>query len=145
MQQRQIPHDHGQLILLNGVAPAVNTNPVIAVPSNYRWRIIAVTATLTSDANAANRTAYLRLIVGVSARAFWFHTRTQPANRSDGWIWATQGSPNSSGLNIFHAASIPEHLLMSDVCSLDIATDNFQAGDQWGAISVFVERWRSTI
>lgn len=126
-------------------APAVATDWAITSPGNAWWRIVSLVATLTTDANAANRR--VRLVAGDRSNRWYssIASADQIAAQTveyGAFEGATPGGLATVSLNL----SLPtEGLLLRPGHRLEAVTTNIQAGDQWSAVMALIDEIPSDV
>jgi hypothetical protein len=131
----------GAIRIITGSDPAAGAEISETVPTGARWQLLALTASLVADANAANRIASLLFDDGASVYARMSAQFAQAANNSAVYTWGAglqfQGNVNAdpkvSGLPIDHRL-LAGHRLRTIVNSI-------QVGDNWGAPVYCVQEW----
>lgn len=130
----------GVIRSITGTDPAVNTEISETVPTNARWRLIALLATLGTDATVANR--FARVILDDGANPFW--------ESGDGVALAAASSRiYSFGESVFAAVTgagisvspLPRTAFLMGGFRIRTSTANLQAGDNWSAPQLLVEEW----
>ena len=121
--------------------PAAGANASYLVPGQYGVRVLAARATLSTDANAANRLVSLDYITANSvtrvrncAGVVWTANTTSQA-----FVW------NQAWAVSEWAANTPVlmpvlGLLLPPTWSVQFTVDNKQAGDQLSALTIVVEK-----
>jgi len=124
---------------LDVTSPAAGANASVQVPGQFGYRVIGALATLTTDANAANRLVSLDVInANGSTRLRNPAPATIPANTSaQKYVW------NDAYANMLSVTNGPmvipvNALLVPAAWSIQITVDNKQAGDQLASLSLVV-------
>lgn len=136
-----LPDTHGRLFTEAGSAPAAGSSATITVPTNTRWRPIAIRCQLTTDATVANRIVSLTLIIGAQVYGFYGSATTQTASLTWLYTFTPQSGINASNVGTLVGVSIPEVMYLDDDLILNVTASGLQAGDQFTAIQVYGERW----
>lgn len=134
-------YDEGWVDYIDVTQPAAGANASYSIPGEYGVRVLAARATLTTDANAANRLLSLDFITPNSvtrvrncAGVVWTaNTSSQTFVWNQAWHvseWATNTPVLMPVLGIL----LPPTWLVS------FTVDNKQAGDQLSALSLVVEK-----
>lgn len=121
--------------------PAAGADWTQTVPTNARWRIRGVRATLTTSAAVANRNIALRILDGAGNVVFtMFGHQGIVASTGNVEDWSPGASTSTQTGNEFYQALATDLQLFSGWV-IQTGTQNLQAGDQWSAISLEVEEW----
>jgi len=130
--------------VLQVASPAAGANAVQAVDGAWACRVLAATASLTTDANAANRFVSLDFIQG----------RTAVPIRNGAGLVITASTTGQ----VFHwqrnravgewATNTPVFVPLLDYLvppgwSIQFTVDNKQAGDQLSALTLFVVKYQT--
>lgn len=116
-------------------APAVATDWSQVVEAGHVWDLLAVFATLATDANAADRAVRLQLGDGNLVFLELPAPAVQAASLSYGYSWARDVAAYNSGTSL--VAPLPRVSLMPG-WSVGVATTGLQAGDQWSAVQLLL-------
>ena len=135
----------GRLHTFAGATPAAATNPVLQCPTFTRWRVVAAKAILATSAVVANRTPLLGIKRDGGYVYFAPVNRVQVASETITYSWGAGVTPPViAGANLA-SGGIPNDCYVfsefSDADALELVT-NLQVGDQWSALSAYVEEWR---
>lgn len=131
----------GWVDFIDVAQPAAGANKSVGVPGEYGMRVLAARATLSTDANVANRLLSLDFVTanGVS------RVRNCP-----GVVWTANTSSQTFVWN--HAWHVSEwatatpvlipvlDLLLPPTWLVQFTVDNIQVGDQLSALSLVVEK-----
>lgn len=123
-----------------GTDPAAGVEISETVPTAARWRLVALTATLLTDATVANRTPAILIDDG---------TNTVYQSGYNGSIAASGGAQISwgHGVGAFGSTSngaiapLPTELMLTPGYRIRSTTIALQAGDNWGAPRYTIEEW----
>jgi hypothetical protein len=105
--------------------PAAGANAAIVVPGEYGLRVLAARATLTTDANAANRLVSLDFITA--------NTTNQRYEWNSAWAVSEHAANAATILPVFG-------LLLPPTWLVQFTVDNKQVGDQLAGLSLVVEK-----
>ena len=130
----------GLIRVISGTDPAAGAEITEAVPTNARWRLLIVYASLVTDATVISR--YVGWLLDDGAATFWYRnydlvqdaSKTEPYNLSQAQNFV---AALGSGSNM----PIPIGLLMYQGWRVKTQTNNLQAGDDWGLPKIVVEEW----
>ncbi len=121
--------------------PTVATDFVVSPPITLFWRLIGFRATLVTSATVATRTVN-------------FNIRDQQGNTS--WDVFARTGQTASTVIIYYAyplpsipvdattkiyMPIPPGLILTEIGVIESSTQNLSPGDQWTAITIYVEEW----
>lgn len=135
----QYRYDEAYVDYLDVGQPSAGANASVTVPGQFGYRVIGALATLTTDANAANRLVSLDVInANGSTRLRNPAPATIPANTSgQKYVW------NDAYANMLSVTNGPmvipvNALLVPAAWLIQITVDNKQAGDQLASVSLVV-------
>jgi hypothetical protein len=129
---------------VTGTDPAAGTDWAEQGPSGLLWRLVSIRATLTADANAANRRVRFRIHAGGSVFFSAAAPIVQTANQTKTYVIA-QGTPFETSPDVTVVGlPLPSGLNMPTSYSFDVVTENLQAGDDWSDLQYMVEEWINT-
>jgi hypothetical protein len=132
-------HDEAYVDFLDVVSPAAGANAATVVPGQFGMRVLAALATLTTDANAANRLVSIDVInANASTRLRNPVAATIPASQSNvKLLWNNAYHAAASITNGPQIAPILD-LLVPPAWTIQITVDNKQVGDQLASLSLVV-------
>lgn len=134
--------DRGFTDFLDPVSPAAGANYSTTVGSGDWWRIVSCQATLTTDANVANRLFSLDLIrtgrAQVIRNAATVLVTASTTNQVFQWDHAHSVSEWNTGTPVF---SPLVDLLIAPGMTIQLTVDNVQVGDQISAIHFVFEKF----
>lgn len=123
-----------------GTDPAANVQISETVPTNARWKLLALYATLVTDATAANRRVFYQFDDGVSEFYQTAAASDQVASLTRRHILGAAGHGHDVfSTTYLHPLPIP--LLLREGYRIRTATTGMQAGDNWSAPVMLVEEW----
>lgn len=135
----QYRYDEAYVDFLDVTSPAAGANASRVVPGEFGFRVLAALATLTTDANVANRLVSLDVInANSSTRLRNPAPATIPAATSNQrYVW---NSAYAAGVSITNGPMVipVNDLLVPASWSIQITVDNKQVGDQLAALSLIV-------
>lgn len=118
--------------------PAVATGFSVVTPGEGTWGLVALTAKLTTDGNAANRSAVLNVSDGTTT--LWSiepgAVQTATLGVTYSWVPGYAAFPTSIVGNALVVPMGPTYLAPG--MTLSVVTANLQVGDQWSLISATV-------
>ncbi len=130
----------GALRSITGTDPAAGAEISETVPSDARWKLLAIRFAFVTDANAANRGVLVELTDGTNT---YHHTRqhdVQTASLTTTYNYAVGTFFEATALFLEHHNVLPE-LLMAAGHVWTTVTGSIQAGDNYGAPQYLVEEW----
>lgn len=137
----QYRYDERYVDWVDVAQPAAGANASFLVPGQFGVRVLAARATLSTDANAANRLLSLDYINANSvtrvrncASVVWTANTTSQA-----FVWNTAWSVSEWNTNTPVLMPVAS-LLLPPGWSIRFTVDNVQAGDQLAALSLVVEK-----
>lgn len=130
----------GVIRSITGTNPAAGAEISETVPTGARWRLLAILATLTADANVANRVASIFIDDGTNVLIRQSAQSTQGASESRVYSWFP-GSQRLAlvGGDMTWAGS--NRLILLAGSRIRTSTALLQAGDDWSAPQLLVEEW----
>lgn len=124
-----------------GVVPAAGAEAVLPVPSNEKWEILAVTYTLVTDANAANRIVGIEFDLGGAGTGFnAFAKTTQAASLTRHYTFAQFAGMLADTDGVHVMAPMPGGMVLGSAGELRSSIRNIQVGDQLTAIEAIIKR-----
>lgn len=130
----------GLLRSVTGTNPAAGAEVSETVPTNARWRVRALRASLVTDATVATRTVNFIVDDGATTLLNFPGVTTQAASLTRAYNVAEYGfQPSAVGTDIFFYIPFLVRLLQG--WRIRTSTTNLQAGDDWGAPQMEVEEW----
>ena len=130
----------GAIGALTGTDPAAGAEISQTVPTNARWRPMAVYASLVTDATVADRYPTLTLDNGTTV---FFRTEQVDAHAAGvtrTYCWSL-GYPRMGAPSILVSHPLPIDIVLPQAYRIRTATANIQAGDNWGAPQLYCEEW----
>ena len=131
---------YGLIRSITGTNPAAGVEISETVPTNARWRLLAMAATYVADATVATRapmlvfddgtTEYMRIVPGVGITA----------SQTIICTWGDVGD-DSSTTGVLGMSVLPNKIFLPQAHRIRTVTNNLQAGDNWGAPQLLVEEW----
>lgn len=139
-QPGPIPNNQGLIRQFAVTAPGAGAAVDITISTNVRWRLKAIEATFTADANVANR--FVQVTWGLTLGDFRVYANlTQTAGQAIAYQFHEGGPDRSTAINSFLNVQLPHKILLNDAFLLRLTADNIQVGDAFTSINVIVEEW----
>ncbi len=130
----------GILRSVAGTNPAAGVEVIETVPTNARWRLRALRATLVTDGTVVTRTVNFIIDDGANTLLNFPGVTTQAQTLTRAYNVAEYGfQPAAVGTDIFFY--IPFLVKLLQGWRIRTSTTNLQAGDNWGAPQMEVEEW----
>jgi len=142
------PHSHlrsnvgeqGYLRSVAGTNPAAGNEVSETVPTNARWRLKSLIATLVTDATVVTRV--VRIVIDDGTNMLWRGSAAfdQTASWDIYYVFADhtfRGDDNQGQIHM----PLPRDLLLFQGWRVRTVTANLQAGDNWAAPQLLVEEW----
>ena len=130
----------GIATVVTGSDPAAGAEISVTVPAGEIWRVISARATLVSDATVANRTASLTFDDGTSVY-FGSGTFAQTASQTGVYNWGNSLGAEDTTVLLALTQTIPQGLLLTAGSRIRTVTTSIQAGDNWSAPVIYVEKY----
>lgn len=128
----------GALRSITGTDPGAGVEVSETVPTNARWRLLAIMATLVTDGTVQNRDAALTLDDGATVFARFPAGQAQAATLTTRYVWTPGGARFTIVGDRTIVIPIPD-VSLADGFRLKTVTTLLAAGDNWGAPQLFVE------
>jgi hypothetical protein len=134
------PEGPGFTRLVTGTNPGAGIEIIETVPTNARWRLLSIAASLVTDATVTNRLPSLVLDDGASIYARIPAAAVQVASLTTLYTWAV-GAVNNAVATSVSAAPAPQGVMLMGGHRIRTLTANIAGGDDWGAPVYVVEEW----
>jgi len=121
--------------------PAAGSEISITVPAGEIWKINAIRYQLTTDANVASRTPHLIFTLPTSTIIDLYNAANQQASSTKKYSYAPTGNPIDTQSDDDFFTSIPQNLMLLPTSTITTETVAIQAGDNYSAMSVYIERF----
>ncbi len=130
----------GVLRSIAGTAPAAGADVTQTVPTNARWKVRAVEATLVTSAVAGNRNPRLQVTDGVNVLYTLDVSEVVAAGTTFPLVWI-MGYPISPSPSPAGSRPFPTDSPVFGGWVIRTNTTGILGGDQWSAVRFFVEEW----
>lgn len=130
----------GMLRSITGTDPAAGAEISETVPTGARWRLHSLVVTLVTDATVATRVPRLFLDSGSGIYAKYNGPSTQAASLTVAYQTGNLGEAVTGSGSAAHLP-MPSDTRLAAGYTIDSATVNLQAGDNYGAPVMLVEEW----
>ena len=138
---RNLPNNQGRLAVVSGSVPAAGNSPSLTQPVGCRWRVLGLQTTLTTDANVATRVPKAQIIPALGI-GFEFPVNGGIALALTRVIsWGAGVNPPVVAGSTAITGCIPAEAFLNGAATINLITDNIQVGDQYTALSAWVEEW----
>jgi molybdopterin-binding protein len=121
-------------------APAAGADLTVTVPAALRWRLVSISASLTTSATVANRQPALQLDDGANVFALIPSGNTQVASTTATYTWG-DGLVLSTAAAGQNTTASPGNCLLEAGFRVRTLTTGIQAADQWTAAWMHLARW----
>jgi len=137
---RSMIEGRGNIRSITGTNPAAGVDWAETVPTGVRWRLLALTATLATDATAANRQARFGFTDGAANLYRSDAPNNQTASTSVVYN-AGHGTARIAMVSDQPGWGLPTEMFLLAGYTIFSATGSIQAGDNWGAPQLLVEEF----
>ena len=122
--------------------PGAGNNLTVVVGSNNWVRVLAAVATITTDANAANRVVSLDFITprGITYLRNSNPTATIASQTNISFQWSEQLTQSEGGTNTPFKIPVSS-IFLPPATTIGITLDNKQVGDTIAAVTITIERF----
>jgi len=131
----------GLIRIITGTDPAAGTEISQSVPTNARWRLIALRIVLATDATVATRRIQLLFDDGATTVLRLVSPLTQAENTTRYYMWYIGAPRDTSFYNNRGLFPLPDELYLPQLYRFRTVTVNQQAGDNYQAPVFMVEEW----
>jgi len=122
----------------------VGNTPFIQVPINVRWRLITITATLTTSAVGVPRVVDLDIFAPTLLVYFGGAGKTQPLGVGYQYTWAAGVPPMFDGISSV-VQPLPNDFILPPLALIELPTFFMDAADNWTNGAVLVEEWLDNV
>lgn len=129
----------GEITTYTGSDAAANVEWTETVPTGKVWRLLAIRASLVTDANAATRRVGITITDGTNTLFKANAESTQIASLTNHYNVAVQ--PSRAVADIEHYIPLPADMLLPEGCVIASVTLNRQVTDNWGIPVFLVEEF----
>lgn len=143
-QQEDPLAGQGALRSVAGTDPAADTEISETVPTGARWRVLAVSFELVTDANAANREVALVVDDGTTTLFTSPSGFTHTASLTRRYSAAALGAATAPAQGTDRQILLPD-LRLPAAARLRTSTTSRQATDNFGAPQLLVEEWLEAV
>jgi hypothetical protein len=130
----------GVIRSITGTDPAAGAEISETVPTNARWRLLALRANLTTDATVATRVVSLRLAPAATLTASIQAPNSQAASATYAYNYALESADRALVVTADIPVRLPQNALPGG-STISTVTAGIVAGDNWGAPGYTVEEW----
>lgn len=131
----------GRVTSLDTADPAAGAETTITVPAGELWRLLGANVDLVTDSTATNRRPALHISDGANLDLVFTNGSDHVADLTHHVVWSHYGDTpvrlkDNNSFNI-----IPAWLYVPPGGVISTVTANLQAGDNYGAMSLIVEKF----
>lgn len=132
----------GVLRQIIGTAPAAGADISESVPTNARWRLVSVFATLQTLAAPGNRLPYIR-VEDEPAFVFWrlYSAAAQASGLTRAHQWFIGVNQATAIDPVYQQSALPHGTVLKDGGRFVISAVGMAVDDQWAAPRYIVEEW----
>lgn len=131
----------GRLRIITGTDPAPGAQITEVVPTGVRWKLLALTATLTTSEGAYNRDVMLCFAdsswVGWQGNA----QTSQPANTGYTYTWLINADARLGSLAYRVQDRLPDQITLAAGWRFYTGVSGMYGNDDWAAPVYYVEEW----
>lgn len=135
-----IPNDQGFVRSVLGTDPAAGAEVSETVPTNARWKLHSIIASLVTDGTVANRNVNWIIDDGTTTLYTSNDNTNHAATTTASHILSENQTRGTIG-TIYNSPMNPVGLVLFQGWRIRTSTTNLQAGDNWAAPQIFVEEW----
>lgn len=128
----------GELAVVQSADPAAGSEFIYTVPANTRLKVRGGYAQLVTDATVANREPTIQIDDGALVFLTTSASAAQTASLTRTY-YPIPGGPSGNALSVYHWP-LPHTLILGPGSRVQSVTAALQAGDNWGRLTLFVER-----
>lgn len=143
-QQVDLRPGGGRLYSYTGVNQAAGVEITETVPTGEIWRLIAMDATLSCSATVASRRPHLELFDPGGGNVHVYPNTDQTASQTLSYYWHKSGAIQADADNSEIVVALPQEMFIGPGGTISTQTKNFQAGDNWFAPHLTVEKFFTT-
>jgi hypothetical protein len=130
----------GRLVTVASSDPAAGAEISVTVPARTIYKLVGARVALVTDATVSNRTVQLTVDDGTTVFNLFPSPSTQAASLTYNYNF-TAGANNATVLNNNVVVGIGQDLLLPSTYRIRTLTNNIQAGDNFGIMTLFVLRY----
>lgn len=135
------PPELGDFLIVPVTAPAAGANFSYTLPSGYKYKLDCVEFTLTTDANAANRTIMISINAVASRTSIYSCTSLVAENLTrQVTLWAGLNTIDRQSFGKI-VGSFPPQIYLPPITKIESSIFNIQVGDTLTAIYLCFRVW----
>jgi hypothetical protein len=138
---RALALNSGEIIRFTGTDPGAGVEVSETVPATYYWRVLSFRVAFVTSATVANRFPALTLDDGTTVFGTFGVGAAITASQTAAITWADTSGIIAPAVGL-HLAALPSSIILPPGYRVRTATTAIDAGDNYGAPSYLVERWR---
>ena len=121
--------------------PAAGAELTITVPSGEIWQVLGCQAQLVADATSISRLPHFEFTNSVGLMLSAFPSDSQSASETRNYSVVAQPATLDNNSGTHTTVYIPENIWLEPTSTVTTATLNIHAGDNWGVMTVNIERF----
>jgi len=133
--------NRGSFVTKTSANPAVNTEISLSVPQGEIWHVLYGSATLVADSTAASRRVHFIFAPSDGASVDLWGTSIQTLSQTRKYNLSQLPGKIDGADNDDLAIPIPIEMWLDGGSTITTETQNIQAGDDWSALQLVVERF----
>lgn len=136
-----VPHDAGHLYQAIATAPAAGAEWSYTLPADYYFRAKAICFLLTTDANVANRYAYIQFVHNAQLLCEVGPIAAQIASTASRYSFAPGITSYSLAAILHSRIALPFPFYLPEGTVIQSLCDGIQVGDQYSSIFLSFDVW----
>lgn len=142
---RDMTEENGKATIIDVTRPAVNVQWTYTIPDHRRFRLMAISFELDTDANAANRNVFIQITPNGSNNGLIFKSTSNLVASHTGFysfsMYGTAESIVTAGAQDFIQAPLPQFIELHAGDVLASLATNFQVGDRYNRVKLYGNLW----
>lgn len=131
----------GYVRVVTGTDPSAGSEVSDTVPVNRLWKLLTTKITFVTDATVISRTVTLRLTNGGNVLYAGWANQSQVATETRNYTWGAGVGNIIASINTYAQGMLPVGVLLPAGFNIVTATQNIQAGDNFGTPFYLVEEF----
>ena len=131
----------GQILSTGSSNPAAGAEASLTVPSGQIWRLIAMDITLVNAATAGSRRVHFEITMAGNTTIHLISPTDQIISETKIYSCANHSIPTVNGHSNDILVGLPANIFLRADDTIETATVNLAAGDNFGALNITVEQF----
>lgn len=135
----------GKSVIIEVSRPAANNQWTYTIPDHRRFRLMAISFELVTDANAANRNILVQITPNGSSNGLIYFSNTNlTASLNAFYSWSNSGRAETQltiGTNSFIVVPFPQGIELHAGDIISSLASGFQVGDRYNRIELYGKLW----